>query len=89
MFAKLIERMDKQAARMGRMMERMHVDAVALAQSRHGNAYASAHNTCMACRNSQTCDRSMAAWQAGRPDAATPESFCANARLFADYRERR
>lgn len=89
MFSKIVERIDKQAGRMGRMMERMHVDCVALAQRQHGNAFAAARSNCMACRSTEACDRSHRAYEEGRADAAPPETFCPNARLFAEHAERR
>lgn len=88
MIAGMLDRIERQARRMGLMMERLQVDAVELARSRRGADFVKARGTCGACRNTEVCEVSHAAWQASRADGPNPMDFCPNARLFAEFRAR-
>ncbi len=68
--------------RMGEMMERMGVDAVALAESRLGLDLVEAARTCARCGKVGTCE----SWLAGKAEGADPNAFCPNSALFDEHK---
>ena len=88
MLTDLVQRFGDRARRMGQMMDRMRVDAVALIQGRHGGEFLKARARCAGCQNTEVCEHSYESWLAGRPNAS-PKEFCPNYELFAEYREKR
>jgi hypothetical protein len=78
MFDKTLKRLELQAERMGRMMERLGVAPVELARSAGGRGYAEAARRCMHCTNGEACqdwlDRG----------ATTSPDFCPNSQRFHD-----
>lgn len=78
-----LQRREQQASRMGKMLQRMEVDVVALASRGEGYGLRQAISACAQCNRVDTCERSLADWEAGRKDAADPAGFCPNAERFA------
>ena len=46
---------ERRATRMHQMMERLHVDVLALVRLRNGDAYAEARSRCLRCEDSSIC----------------------------------
>jgi hypothetical protein len=64
------------------MMDRLNVDATALARAEQGRVYAEARNRCLSCGTSDKCLR----WLDGEvPAQDRPPSFCPNQRLFQRF----
>lgn len=73
-FARINERMDRQAHLMGEMMKRLDVNTEAAA-----DGLESAARRCLMCRAGEECQH----WLEGKGDTAP--DFCPNADLFALY----
>ena len=68
---------ERRATRMHQMMERLHVDVLALVRLRNGEAYAEARSKCLCCDDSSIC----LLWlDKGGPDAGP--DFCPNFEFF-------
>ena len=67
----MTRRVERQATRMHEVMERLDVDAAALARVRQGQAYADARARCLTCGTSDRCLR----WLDSRPARASRRSF--------------
>jgi hypothetical protein len=80
----MTRRVERQATRMHEMMDRLNVDAAALARARQGQVYADARTRCLTCGTSDKCLR----WLERQPPSQGPPSFCPNLRLFERYRKR-
>ena len=78
----MTRRVERQATRMHEVMERLDVDAAALARVRQGQAYAEARARCLTCGTSDRCLR----WLDSRPPSSEPPVFCPNLRLFEEFR---
>jgi hypothetical protein len=74
----MTRRVERQATRMHEVMERLDVDAAALARVRQGRAYAEARVRCLTCGTSDRCLR----WLDSRSASSEPPEFCPNLRLF-------
>lgn len=79
----MTRRVERQATRMHAVMERLDVDAAALARVRQGQAYAEARTRCVTCGTSDQCLR----WLDSRPAASNAPVFCPNLRLFEQFRK--
>ena len=69
-------------ARLGEMMERMGVDAVALGESRLGLDLADATKACARCSKVGVCEK----WLAGQGGGEDPNTFCLNSALFDEHK---
>lgn len=79
-----MERVQRQARQMDRMMDRLGVDAVAAARQARGWPYARACRTCLGCPVVSLCSRWLDSADGG---AATTPDFCPNAALFDEWRQ--
>jgi hypothetical protein len=77
----MTKRVERQAHLMGAMMERGGVDLGAAAREGRGAAFAAASRRCLACPNSDACERWLV--EAGEN---TPPAFCPNATFFSRAR---
>jgi len=69
---------ERRATRMHQMMERLHVDVLALIRLRNGDAYAEARSRCLRCDDSSIC----LLWlDKGGPNAGP--DFCPNLEFFS------
>ena len=64
----MTRRVERQATRMHEVMERLDVDAAALARVRQGQAYAQARARCLTCGTSDKCLR----WLDSQPASTEP-----------------
>jgi len=80
-FARITERMDRQAHLMGAMMERLDVDLEGAATEAGGVRLEAAARSCLACRDSEACRRWLEA-----NDGSAP-AFCPNAAFFGAHRK--
>jgi uncharacterized protein DUF6455 len=80
----MTRRVERQATRMHAMMDRLDVDAAALARARQGEVYAEARARCLTCGTSDKCLR----WLDRERAPEEPPAFCSNLRLFQQYRRR-
>lgn len=69
---------ERQARRTHEMMERLGVNAAALARLRGGEAYAEARMKCLKCVQSREC----LLWLDADPPSAELPTFCPNLELF-------
>jgi len=74
---------ERRATRMQQMMDRLHVDALAMVRLRNGDAYAEARSRCLLCTQSDECLR----WL-DKGGLSTWPDFCPNLELFNTCRER-
>ena len=72
---------ERQAIRMHQMMNRLHVDALALVRLRNGAAYAQARSRCLQCEDVGACLH----WLDKGGPIARPD-FCPNLALFDVYK---
>jgi tRNA(Ile)-lysidine synthase TilS/MesJ len=79
----MTRRAERQATRMHEMMDRLNVDAAALARARQGELYAQARARCLACELSAKC----LDWLDSQPASKDVPRFCANWQLFEQYRK--
>ena len=79
----MTRRVERQATRMHEVMERLNVDAAALARVRQGQAYAEARARCLTCGTSDRCLR----WLDSGSASSEPPEFCTNLRLFEGFRK--
>ena len=79
----MTRRVERQATRMHDVMERLNVDAAALARERQGQAYADARARCITCGTSDRCLR----WLDNQCAASERPEFCPNLSLFEKYRK--
>jgi hypothetical protein len=79
----MTRRVERQAARMHEVMERLDVDGAALARVRRGQAYADARTRCLTCGTSERCLR----WLDNGPTQIGSPEFCPNLRLFKEFRK--
>jgi Family of unknown function (DUF6455) len=79
----MTRRVERQATRMHEVMERLNVDAAALAREKQGQAYADARAVCLTCGTSDRCLR----WLDSAPASNAPPEFCPNLGLFEKYRK--
>jgi hypothetical protein len=79
----MTRRVERQATRMHEVMERLDVDAAALARVRQGRAYAEARVRCLTCGTSDRCLR----WLDSRSASSEPPEFCPNLHLFEEFRK--
>jgi len=79
----MTRRVERQATRMHEVMERLDVDAAAVARVRQGQAYAEARARCLTCGTSDRCLR----WLDSRSASSEPPEFCPNQRLFEEFRK--
>jgi hypothetical protein len=77
----MFHRVERRARRMHEMMQRLDVDASALARLRGGDAYVEARARCLSCGTSDRCLR----WLDQPGDGKRPE-FCPNLTLFEGCR---
>ncbi len=61
-------KVERQAIRMHRMMDRLNVNAVALVRLQHGDVYAKARSACLSCQNSDLCLKWLDRQADGTPD---------------------
>jgi hypothetical protein len=81
----MYRRVERRASRMHEVMERLDVDAVALARLRRGNVYAEARALCLTCGTSDLCLR----WLDNpEPPQRRPE-FCPNLSWFEACKRQR
>lgn len=73
-----------QSERMFKMIDRLGVDGVALAEDRPGQDLRSAESECQKCMQVGKCE----AWLAGEKPDAEPYVFCPNGALFAEHRRK-
>lgn len=78
----LISRGQRQTERLRRMMQRLDVDVVALAESGLGHDLSAAGWECQHCHRTSTCE----AWLDGKAPEANPYAFCPNGALFDEHR---
>jgi fructoselysine-6-P-deglycase FrlB-like protein len=78
----MTRRVERQATRMHEVMERLDVDAAALARVRQGQDYANARALCLTCGTSDRCLR----WLDSKPASSESPAFCPSLRLFEKYR---
>lgn len=81
----MYRRVERQAARMHEMMDRLGVDARALARLRQGEAYSEARTRCLFCEHADMC----LTWLASDARRETAASFCPNVPLFEACRQPR
>jgi len=81
----MARRVERQACRMHEMMQRLDVDAAALARLRQGEAYAQARSGCLSCGTSYKCLR----WLDDPLQAGRRPDFCPNLSLFDACKRRR
>jgi hypothetical protein len=74
----MYRRVERQAVRMHQMMDRLGVDARALARLRDGEAYAEARARCLFCEHADTC----LSWLARDQPPETAAGVCPNVPLF-------
>jgi hypothetical protein len=79
----MTRRVERRATRMREMMERLDVDAAALARAQRGDAYAQARTRCLTCGTSEQCLRWLDG--GGSPRERAPD-FCLNLRVFERFR---
>jgi uncharacterized protein DUF6455 len=79
----MTRRVERQATRMHEMMDRLNVDAGALARANEGKVYAQARTRCLTCGTSDKCIR----WLDQQPASQEPPAFCLNRQLFEQYRK--
>jgi hypothetical protein len=78
----MTRRVEHQAKRMREMMERLDVDAAALARAQRGDIYAQAQTRCLTCGTSDKCLR----WLDSEATPRRPPDFCPNLRVFEPFR---
>ena len=78
-FTRIADRMDRQTNLMGAMMQRLDVDVVGAAADASGTRLGTAGRKCLACRDSDACQRWLDGNSEGYPD------FCPNASFFAQH----
>jgi hypothetical protein len=69
---------ERQAVRMGEMIQRLDVDPFVLAYLREGDGYEEARMTCFDCSNTARCLK----WLNASAPNAEPPTFCPNLSLF-------
>jgi hypothetical protein len=74
----LFRDVERQARRMGEMVERLDVDTLKFVCLRDGESYARARTTCFDCANTAQC----LSWLDASPRGAEPPTFCPNFPLF-------
>jgi len=79
----MTRRAERQATRMHDMMDRLNVDAAALARAQQGELYAQARARCLTCVLSAQC----LPWLDGQPTSQDIPTFCANRQVFEQYRK--
>ena len=77
----MTRRVERQATRMHEIMERLDVDAAALARADKGDAYLQARTRCLTCGTSDQCLR----WLDANPAPARAPDFCPNLRVFEHF----
>lgn len=80
----MYRRVERQATRMHEMMERLGVDALALARLRKGEAYAEARKGCLFCPTTEECF----AWLDATGEPEQGPDFCPNRKLLLSCRRR-
>jgi len=70
--------LERQAARMGEMVQRLDVDTFVLAYLREGDSYEEARMACFDCSNTTQCLK----WLSGSALNSEPPTFCPNLSLF-------
>lgn len=78
MAAPIFRQVERQARRMGDMINRLDVDTLKLVCLRHGAAYVEARTNCFDCANTASCLQWL---DASTADAERP-TFCPNLPLF-------
>ncbi len=82
-YARIAERIERQARLMGGMMERLEIDPAEVARHSMGMGLERAVRSCLSCASPDVCEK----WQAetvGSTVAHAP-GFCPNAPLFETY----
>lgn len=74
---------ERQASRMGELIQRLDVDTLKLVCRDEGKAYAQARTTCFDCSNATKCLQ----WLDDATGEASP-TFCPNLPLFASCKRR-
>ncbi len=74
-------RYERQAERMKKMMQRLNVDVVSLAERRLGRDIADARSTCLHCNKTRICED----WINGKAPEANPYAFCPNGAKFHEH----
>ncbi len=82
MLSNLINRMSRQPALMGGMMERLDVDLESVGREPLGLQFERAVRACALCRHGEACH----AWQESGDAAAVAPDFCVNRHYFAAHR---
>ncbi len=78
MSAPFFRQVERQARRMGDMIDRLDVDTLELACLRQGDAYVEARTTCFDCANTASCLQ----WLEASPADAARPTFCPNLALL-------
>lgn len=78
MTAPIFRQVERQARRMGDLINRLDVDTLKLVRQRHGEAYVEARANCFDCANTALCLQ----WLDASPVDAQQPTFCPNLPLF-------
>lgn len=70
--------------RMSRMMDRLDVDVISLAESRLGQDLIDANAACRCCNNAGQCE----SWLDGKAKTSNPFAFCPNGAAFDEHRRK-
>lgn len=77
----MFQHVERRASRMHEMMDRLGVDAAALARHRHGQTYAEARQMCLSCPSGDACAR----WLGQGNGAPGKPTFCPSLSSFEAF----